>query len=86
VPAPFAALPDGASPFAFPIAVDDKQTVLARLASRGVRGLNFWSVPHPALPPASFPGAAVRRARVVGLPVHQELRPGDLARIARAVR
>jgi dTDP-4-amino-4,6-dideoxygalactose transaminase len=86
VPSPFATLPDGASPFAFPIAVDDKQTLLARLASRGVRGLNFWSVPHPALPAARFPGAAALRARVVGLPVHQELRPADLARIARAVR
>jgi dTDP-4-amino-4,6-dideoxygalactose transaminase len=86
VPAPFATLPDGASPFAFPVAVDDKQTLIARLASHGVRGLDFWSVPHPALPAARFPGAAALRARVVGLPVHQELRPADLARIARAVR
>jgi dTDP-4-amino-4,6-dideoxygalactose transaminase len=86
VPSPFATLPDGASPFAFPIAVDDKQTLLARLAGRGVRGLDFWSVPHPALPATRFPGAAARRARMVGLPVHQELRPADMARIARAVR
>jgi dTDP-4-amino-4,6-dideoxygalactose transaminase len=86
VPSPFATLPDGASPFAFPIAVDDKPTLMARLASHGVRGLDFWSVPHPALPAARFPGAAALRARVVGLPVHQELRPADLARIARAVR
>jgi dTDP-4-amino-4,6-dideoxygalactose transaminase len=86
VPSPFATLPDGASPFAFPLAVDDKQTLLARLASHGVRGLNLWSVPHPALPAARFPRAAALRARVVGLPVHQELRPADLVRIARAVR
>jgi dTDP-4-amino-4,6-dideoxygalactose transaminase len=86
VPSPFASLPEGASPFAFPIAVDDKQTLIARLASQGVRALNLWSVPHPALPAASFPAAAALRAHVVGLPVHQELRPADLARIARAVR
>jgi dTDP-4-amino-4,6-dideoxygalactose transaminase len=86
VPSPFARLPGGASPFAFPIAADDKQALIARLASRGVRALNLWSVPHPALPAAGFPGAASLRARVVGLPVHQELRPADLARIARAVR
>jgi dTDP-4-amino-4,6-dideoxygalactose transaminase len=86
VPSPFAWLPPGASPFAFPIAVDDKETLIARLASQGVRALNLWSVPHPALPAARFPGAAALRARVVGLPVHQELRPADLARIARAVR
>jgi dTDP-4-amino-4,6-dideoxygalactose transaminase len=86
VPLPFARLPGGASPFAFPIAVDDKQALIARLASQGVHALNLWSVPHPALPAAGFPGAASLRARVVGLPVHQELRPADLARIARAVR
>jgi dTDP-4-amino-4,6-dideoxygalactose transaminase len=86
VPAPFATLPDGASPFAFPMASEDKSTLLARLAIRGVRGLDFWSVPHPALPAAGFAGAAARRARTVCLPVHQELRHTDVERIARAVR
>ena len=48
-----------------PLVLEPKQTVLARLASRGVRGLNFWSVPHPALPPlpAKFSGALVHSRR-----------------------
>ena len=33
-----------------------------------------------------FPAAAARRERLVGLPVHQELRARDVERIVRAVR
>jgi dTDP-4-amino-4,6-dideoxygalactose transaminase len=36
------------------------------------------------LPVDQFPDAAALRASVVGLPVHQELRPADLRRIAHA--
>jgi dTDP-4-amino-4,6-dideoxygalactose transaminase len=86
VPAAFARLPDGACPFVFPIQSDDKATLIARLKRQRVRALNFWAVPHPALPAVQFPGAAYLRARVVGLPVHQELRAGDLERIVTAVR
>ena len=84
VPPPFGELPDGASPFAFPVVTDDKEGLLARLAHRGVRGLDLWSVPHSSLPAARFPGAAARRARVIGLPVHQELRAWDLERVVDA--
>lgn len=86
VAAPFAELGDGASPFVFPISVRDKPTVLARLREAGIGGLDLWSVPHPSLPVERFPGAARRRATIVGLPVHQELRPSDVERIAAAVR
>jgi hypothetical protein len=86
VPRAFALLPDGASPFMFPVETDDKATLLARLKERGIRALDFWSIPHPSLPPTGFPHAARLRTRIVGLPVHQELRPGDLRRIVAAVR
>jgi dTDP-4-amino-4,6-dideoxygalactose transaminase/CelD/BcsL family acetyltransferase involved in cellulose biosynthesis len=86
VPSPFGALPEGASPFAFPVAVDDKRGLIERLAQSGVEGVDFWSVAHRALPAAEFPGAAGRRAGTVLLPVHQELRPPDVERIARAAR
>lgn len=82
---PFDALADGASPFAFPFHTDRKAALLERLAGHGIRGLDFWSVPHPALPAACFPGAASRRTSTVALPVHQELRPQDLDRIVHAV-
>jgi hypothetical protein len=68
---PFDRLPAGASPYAFPLDADDRPAVLRRLAAHGVAGTEFWSVPHPALEAARFPDAARRRARTVGLPVHQ---------------
>src|SRR5262249_47425239 len=73
VPA-FASLPDGASPFVFPVGVDDKPGLLRQLARERIRALNIWSEPHPHLAAKDFPAAATLRERVVGLPVHQELR------------
>ena len=82
----FGDLPDGASPFVFPLAAPAKEALLAGLREQGISALDFWSVPHPSLDVESFPGAAARRASTVGLPVHQELRRRDLDRIAAATR
>jgi len=86
VPAPFAELPDGASPFVFPVEADGKEALLATLKARRISALDLWSVPHAALDAESFPAAARRRELTVGLPVHQELRASDLDRVAAAVR
>jgi dTDP-4-amino-4,6-dideoxygalactose transaminase len=86
VPPPFAECPNGASPFVFPVEVDDKEALLATLAARRISALDLWSVPHPALDVERFPAAARRRERTVGLPVHQELRASDLDRVAAALR
>jgi dTDP-4-amino-4,6-dideoxygalactose transaminase len=86
VPQPFAELPAGASPFAFPIETDRKQEVLERLAARGVYALDFWSTPHPSLEVDRFPDARRRRQRTVGLPVHQELGPKQLEQVVAAMR
>lgn len=86
VEAPFNELPSGASPFAFPIVTDDKTAMVDRLAERGIAALNFWSTPHPELVITEDPGAERRRARTIGLPVHQELRARDVERIVDAVR
>jgi dTDP-4-amino-4,6-dideoxygalactose transaminase len=82
----FPALHPNASPLAFPIDVDRKETVVARLAEDGVIDGKMWCVPHPALDVSAHPGAALLRRRLVGLPVHQELRPRDIDRIATAAR
>lgn len=84
VPPPFERLPRGSSPFAFPVATGNKRELLDRLARAGVRALDLWSVPHPILPAERFPAAQARRAGTVGLPVHQELRPADVERVAAA--
>ena len=82
----FSEIPAGASPFAFAVATENKRDLLAWLSRRGVRALDFWSAAHPRVPPGSFPRSDALRSRVVALPVHQELRPEDVARIGAALK
>jgi selenocysteine lyase/cysteine desulfurase len=82
VPAPFDELPAGASPFCLPVETERKAEVLTRLEREGIAAVDFWSVPHPSLPAERFPRVARRRSRTVALPVHQEMRPRDVQRIA----
>ena len=87
VPRAFADLPDGASPLVFPIEQKKgDRKLVERLESAGIAARPFWTVLHPSFPVERFPGAASWRARFVGLPVHQELRPGDVGRIAAVAR
>lgn len=83
---PFDSLPDGASPFVFPIETDSPQATLRQLRHRGVIGAAFWSAFHPTIPKDRFPSIRARRARTVALPVHQELTSADLDRIIDAAR
>lgn len=80
----FAAMPPESSPLAFPIEVADKRALVDRLARHGVMDTRMWTVPHPVMEADSHPGAAALRERLVGLPVHHELRPVDVERIASA--
>jgi dTDP-4-amino-4,6-dideoxygalactose transaminase len=82
----FPPLDPSASPLAFPIDVDHKRAVVAWLADDGVIDGQMWCVPHPALDVRAHPGAASLRERLVGLPVHHELRARDLDRIVAAAR
>jgi dTDP-4-amino-4,6-dideoxygalactose transaminase len=86
VPEPFRRPADGASPWAFPVRTSEKAALLERLSRSGVKGADFWSVPHPSLPGTGFEQAAALRSSVVCLPVHQELGARDLDRIVRATR
>lgn len=86
VPPPFDSLPEGASPFAFPIEVSDAKSFLLRLRHRGVGGLLFWLNPHPSLPVADFPRSKALREGLLALPVHQELTMADLEQIVQAVQ
>ena len=84
VPPPFDQVPDGASPWFFPVETDDKQGFLRHLAKRGVSGMDVWSVAHRSLPAEGFPEVRRRRSRTVALPVHHELTGPDLDRIVDA--
>jgi dTDP-4-amino-4,6-dideoxygalactose transaminase len=85
VPPPFDVADPGASPYVLPLRTGDKEGAMARLAAAGILTLSLWTYPHPSLP-AGFPRAREARRTYVGLPVHQELRPGDVDRILAAVR
>lgn len=86
VPEEFSRIPPGASPFLFPVVVEDKERFRSELHRHGVGSTDFWSVAHPTLPVDRFPSARRLRARIVGLPVHQELGADGLARVAAAAR
>ena len=86
VPEPFRQLPEGASPLVFPIETDDKPALLERLNQHGVRALDVGAHASRELSTERFPRSARLRARIVGLPVHQGLRPSDLQRILTATR
>ena len=81
----FGSLPEGASPFLFPVETSDKAGLLEHLRARRIEAIDVWSAPHPSLPVDGFPAVAARRARTVGLPVHQELMRRDLDRIIASV-
>ena len=86
VPAPFDRLPEGASPFAFPVRAEHKAALLDELKSAEVEPIDLWSTAHAALAGGTHPEAASRRETTVALPVHQELTSGDLRRIADTVQ
>ncbi len=81
----FERMPPESSPLAFPIEISDKRALVDRLARRGIMDTRMWTVPHPAMDAGAYPGAAALRARLIGLPVHQGLRPVDVERIADGV-
>ena len=66
---------------------DDRQAGADRAAGRARdRRRGLLGLAHPSLPATAFPLAAGLRASIVGVPVHQELRPRDLDRIVTVVR
>lgn len=86
VPDCFAHLPEGASPFAFPIQSEQKKDLLDWLTRNGILAADFWPDTHPCSSPvADFPRVAALRKSVVGLPVHQELGVRELEHVVDAV-
>lgn len=83
---PFDEVPSGASPFAFPITVPDREAMAVRLREQNIAGMSLWSVAHSAVETDADSAIPDRRERTLALPVHQELRARDLERIVEAVR
>jgi dTDP-4-amino-4,6-dideoxygalactose transaminase len=81
VPPGLATLPEGASPYFFPVQTADKPGLLQLLEEQQIDAVDFWTLAHPSLPSTPFPVTAQLRASIVGIPVHQELRLRDLERV-----
>jgi hypothetical protein len=86
VPPVFGEVPAGACPLFYPLLCEDKAAVAARLLARGIETVDFWREGHALCPAHEFPETAALRRRVLELPVHQDLGPEDMARIARDVQ
>lgn len=74
----------GLAPWILPVAVDDPDAVRDAMIRAGVQAFRVWGEEHPAVDLTGFPAAAWLKRHLVGLPVHQELRPRDLERVAAA--
>ena len=86
VPPVFAEVPAGASPLFYPLLCEDKQRVRSLLLAKGIETVDFWREGHPLCAKDEFPEVANLRRRVLELPVHQDLRPEDMAYVARCAQ
>jgi len=82
----FNQLPPGVCPLFYPLRVEDKAEVMARLSARGVETIDFWRRFHPACDASAFPEVAELRRTVLEIPCHQDLTPERMAVVADEVR
>ncbi len=79
-------LPEGACPMVFPIRVGRRRALRRRLAEAGIETYTFGEWRHPAIAYERFPEVATLRHEILGLPVHQNLTPEDIERIAATIK
>lgn len=79
-------LPAGVCPLFYPLVVEDKAEVKAKLALRGIEAIDFWRHSHPACDVGAFPDVAKLRKTVLEIPCHQDLTPEVISEVASAVR
>ena len=82
---PFPDLPGGTCPLFFPVMVRDRRSFQQHLESLGVQSGNWWEVSHPTCPRALADEVACWRRECLELPIHQELSPEHIDRVAAAV-
>jgi dTDP-4-amino-4,6-dideoxygalactose transaminase len=82
----FNQLPPGVCPLFYPLVVEDKAEVMARLHALGIETIDFWRDFHPACDASAFPEVAQLRRTLVEVPCHQDLTPELMTDVADAVR
>ena len=75
----FAALPEGACPWLFPLLVDEPEPLFERLHAAGVPITRFGETLWPGVDARVCENSAALSRRVLAFPCHQELRPDELA-------
>lgn len=82
----FAALPDGACPWVFPLLVDETDAVAERLAHAGVPMVRFGATLWPGVDASVCATSVELGQRMIALPCHQALRSTELAWMIATVR
>jgi dTDP-4-amino-4,6-dideoxygalactose transaminase len=73
----FEALPPGVCPLGFPLVVERREWARARLLAAGVNVRAYWEQLPTEVTAARFPAAQALADRILVLPVHQSLTPGQ---------
>jgi len=82
---PFPELSAGACPLFFPILVRNKVRVQQELEALDVQSVNLWDTSHPSCPVDLAAEVSHWRRECLELPIHQELSPEHIERVADAV-
>jgi len=82
----FAALPDGACPWLFPLLAEQPDALCARLEQAGVPFVRFGHSLWPGVDASVCPNSVALGQRLVGLPCHQALSDTERAWLAATVR
>ena len=80
------ALSDGVCPLFYPLPVEQKALVRRRLSEAGIETIDFWRHGSCLLPAGRFPLVDRLRREILEIPIHQDLEPGDITRIAQVLR
>lgn len=81
-PRRLSALAPGACPLIYPLLVENRSALLARLHERGIEAMPFWAGYHPDFPLREFPDARRLKDGLAGLPIHQDLDERDMRYVA----
>lgn len=82
----FAALPDGACPWVYPLLVDEADAVAERLAQAGVPMVRFGATLWPGVDATVCATSVELGQRMIALPCHQALHSTELAWMIATVR
>ena len=79
-------LPEGVCPLVLPIRVAQRNRLRDALARRGIGTYVMGDPLHPSVPREDFPISSLLAAQVLGLPIHQDVRPPHIDYMAETLR